>query len=85
MLSNREAKLSNINGLKFQRVFNSILLADIKSMGKPIFFRLYTKLFTTNKAVFTNHRTIIEDLTRGVISYEFMKRAFGEFYKFHMK
>ena len=27
----------------------------------------------------------IEDLTGVVISYEIMKRAFGEFHKFHMK
>ena len=32
-----------------------------------------------------NRQEYIEDLTRVVISYEIIKRAFGEFNKFHMK
>ena len=41
--------------------------------------------FRQETAVTNTELKYIDDLTRVVIFYEIMKRAFGEFHKFHMK
>ena len=44
-----------------------------------------TRIFYSNLYSIANPYSYIEDITRVVILYEIIKRAFGEFDKFHMK
>ena len=61
---------------------------EIDAIGKRVDrdpLQNFVILMYTQKLCIMTKQTYIEDITLVVISYEIIKRAFGEFDKFHMK